>query len=328
MITGITGQDGAFLAEILLSKGYRVIGLKRRTSTINTSRIDHLYNNTNFHLRYWDSDDAMATVRLLDEYCPNEFYNLSAQSHVQVSFEIPENTFNTVAISTLRILEAIKLCRNKIKFYQASSSEMYGSSPPPQNEKTPFNPQSPYACAKVAAFYLTKNYREAHNIFAVNGILFNHEGPTRGETFVSRKITLGVANIKKEKQDCIFLGNLYSKRDWGYAKDYMEAAHSMMQQEEPDDYVIATGETHTVKEFCDLAFSSAGMPITWSGTGINETAIDDKGRVVVRISRKYFRPTEVDYLLGDSSKARKVLNWSPKVSFEELVKIMVESDLR
>jgi GDPmannose 4,6-dehydratase len=329
LITGITGQDSSYLAEILLEKGYKVIGLKRRTSTINTERVDHLYNNTSFHMHYFDTDDPMSMVRLIDEYAPDELYNMAAQSHVAVSFEVPESTFNSVAISTLRILETIRNSRFKIKIYQASSSEMMGSSQPPQNEQTPFNPRSPYAIAKVAAFHLTKNYREAYNIFASNGILFNHTSPRRGETFVSRKITIAIANIIKKKQNCLYLGNLYAKRDFGFAKDYMEAAYLMLQQDKPDDFVIATGESHTIKEFCELAFNYVGISLAWKGSGVNEIGYNHLGgEELIKIDPRYFRPTEVDSLLGDSSKARKILKWEPKVKFEQLVQMMIENDLK
>ena len=328
LITGITGQSGSYLAEILLEKGYKVVGLKRRTSTINTSRIDHLYDRFMFSLKYWDSDDPLSLVRIIDEVGPDEIYNLSAQSHVKVSFELPEHTFNSVAISTLRLLEAITYCRYPIKLYQASSSEMYGSSLAPQNEDTKFDPQSPYAIAKLAAYHLIKNYRNAYNVFASNGILFNHTSPRRGETFVSRKITQAIAKIKKGKQDCLTLGNLYSKRDWGHAKDYMNAVYLMLQYDRPDDFVIATGESHTIKEFCNLACKFADIEIEWSGKGINEVGIDKKtGKTIIRVSERYFRPTEVDNLCGDSTKARRELNWKPSYTFENLVQEMVEYDL-
>ena len=328
LITGITGQSGSYLAEILLEKGYKVVGLKRRTSTINTSRIDHLYDRFMFSLKYWDSDDPLSLVRIIDEVCPDEIYNLSAQSHVKVSFELPEHTFNSVAISTLRILEAITYCRYPIKLYQASSSEMYGSSLAPQNEDTKFDPQSPYAIAKLAAYHLIKNYRNAYNVFASNGILFNHTSPRRGETFVSKKITQAIAKIKKGKQDCLTLGNLYSKRDWGHAKDYMNAVYLMLQYDKPDDFVVATGESHTIKEFCNLACKFADIEIEWSGKGINEIGADKKtGKTIIRVSERYFRPTEVDNLCGDSTKARRELNWKPSYTFESLVQEMVEYDL-
>jgi GDPmannose 4,6-dehydratase len=328
LITGVTGQDGSYLAEILLEKGYKVVGLKRRTSTINTSRIDHLYNKFMFSLKYWDADDALSIVRIIDEVAPDEIYNLSAQSHVKVSFELPEHTFNSVAISTLRLLEAITYCRYPIKLYQASSSEAFGSTPPPQNEQSPFDPQSPYAIAKTAAYHLIRNYRNAYNIFASNGILFNHESPRRGETFVSKKITQAIAKIKTGQQECLTLGNLYSKRDWGHAQDYMNAVHLMLQYDKPDDFVIATGESHTIKEFCDLAFKFADIDLEWIGKGFEESAIDRKtGKTVIKVSEKYFRPTEVDSLCGDASKARRELNWKPSYTFETLVQEMVEYDL-
>jgi GDPmannose 4,6-dehydratase len=327
ILSGITGQDGSYLAEILLEKGYYVIGLKRRSSSINTDRVDHLYNNTNFHMKYWDTDDPIALYRYIEEYCPIEFYHLASQSHVRVSFDIPEHTFNTTAIGTLRILEILRGAKTSIKFYQASSSEMFGAAPPPQNELTVFDPQSPYAIGKCAAYYFTKNYRNAYGQFACNGILFNHESPRRGETFVTRKITRAVAAIETKKQNCLYLGNLYAKRDWGYAKDYMEAAYLMMQQEKPDDYVIATGETHTVKEFCELAFQHLGYQLKWRGSGIDEIGFDARtGREIIKIDPKYFRPTEVDILQGDSTRARTILGWKPKTSFKELVGMMVEGD--
>ncbi len=317
LITGITGQDGSYLAELLLSKGYEVYGLIRRSSSFNTARIEHLYKdpheNPKLKLVYGDLTDSSVLSKLLREIKPDEVYNLAAQSHVKVSFEIPEYTADAVAIGTLRLLEAIRQENLKTKFYQASSSEMFGKVlQTPQNEKTPFNPRSPYACAKVFAHEITKTYRDAYNIFACCGILFNHESPRRGETFVTRKITKAVARIKLGKQKYLYLGNLEAKRDWGYAPEYVEAMWRMMQHNEPDDYVIATGETHTVQEFVEEAFNVAGL--NWKDH--------------VKIDPKYYRPAEVDVLLGDYSKAKQKLGWEPKVKFKQLVKTMVEADLK
>lgn len=317
LITGITGQDGSYLAELLLEKGYEVHGVIRRSSSFNTKRIDHIYQdphekNLRLQLHYGDLADSSFCHRLIEKVCPDEIYNLGAQSHVKVSFEIPEYTGDVVGIGTLRILEAIRETRAHTKFYQAGSSEMYGLVQEiPQKESTPFYPRSPYAAAKVYAHWLTVNYREAYNLFACNGILFNHESPRRGETFVTRKITRGVAAIKLGIQDKIFLGNMDAKRDWGFAKDYVEAMWLMLQQDKADDYVVATGETHTVREFAEIAFAHAGL--------------DYKKHV--EIDPRYFRPTEVDILIGDSSKARKVLKWEPKVKFMELAKMMVDADM-
>jgi len=317
LITGITGQDGSYLAELLLRKKYEVHGIIRRSSTFNTSRIDHIYQdphkkNAKLFLHYGDITDASTVNNLLTKIKPDEIYNLAAQSHVRVSFDIPSYTVGTVTIGALNILEAIKNLNLKTKFYQASSSEMFGSAPPPQNEKTPFEPRSPYAIAKLAAHQLTINYREAWGIFAVSGILFNHESPRRGETFVTRKITMGVSNILAKKQDKLYLGNLDAKRDWGFAQEYVAAMWLMLQQKKPEDFVIATGECHSVREFVELAFSLVGL--NW--------------KRYVRIDPRYFRPTEVDVLLGDSSKAAKNLGWKPKVKFQDLVKIMLNSDLK
>lgn len=316
LITGITGQDGSYLAELLLTKGYEVYGIIRRSSSFNTGRIEHLYqdphDNPRLKLIYGDLTDASVVSKILREVKPDEIYNLGAQSHVRVSFDIPEYTAETVALGTLRLLEAIRHENIKTKFYQASSSEMYGKVlQTPQNEKTPFNPRSPYACAKVFAHEITKTYREAYKLFACCGILFNHESPRRGETFVTRKITKAVARIKLGKQKYLYLGNLEAKRDWGYAPEYVEAMWKMMQQNEPDDYVIATGETHTVKEFVEEAFNLVGL--NWKDH--------------VKIDPKYYRPAEVDLLLGDCTKAKEKLGWEPKVKFKQLVKIMVEADL-
>lgn len=335
LITGITGQDGAYLAEFLLEKGYIVHGIKRRSSSFNTARIDHLYKdpherNVNFFMHYGDLTDSTNLIRIIQEVQPDEIYNLAAQSHVQVSFETPEYTANSDATGTLRLLEAIRILglEKKTKFYQASTSELYGKVQEiPQKETTPFYPRSPYAAAKLYAYWITVNYREAYGIFACNGILFNHESPIRGETFVTRKITMAAARIKYGMQDRLYLGNLDSKRDWGFAKDYVEAMWLMLQQEEPDDYVIATGETHSVREFTELAFKELGIDIIWQGKEEEEVGIDAvTNKVLVEVDPEYYRPTEVELLIGDSSKARRKLGWKPKVRLEELVKMMVKSD--
>ncbi len=337
LITGVTGQDGAYLAELLLNKGYTVHGMQRRSSLSNTGRIDHLCNDpqqkeNNFHLHYGDLTDSSNIIRLIQAVEPDEIYNLAAQSHVQVSFETPEYTANTDGLGTLRILEAIRILglEKKSKFYQASTSELFGKvREVPQKETTPFYPRSPYSIAKLYAYWITINYREAYDMFACNGILFNHESPLRGETFVTRKITIAISKIKKSFQDKLYLGNLNAKRDWGFAGDYVEAMWLMLQQDGPDDYVIATGETHSVREFAELAFKEAGIDIEWEGEGVNEIGRDiDSGRVLVEVDPQYYRPTEVDLLIGDPSKAREKLGWKPKVSFEELVKKMMESDLK
>lgn len=335
LITGITGQDGAYLAEFLLEKGYIVHGIKRRSSSFNTARIDHLYKdpherNVNFFMHYGDLTDSTNLIRIIQEVQPDEIYNLAAQSHVQVSFETPEYTANSDAIGTLRLLEAIRILgfENKTKFYQASTSELYGKVQEiPQKETTPFYPRSPYAAAKLYAYWITVNYREAYGIFACNGILFNHESPIRGETFVTRKITMAATKIKYGMQDRLYLGNLDSKRDWGFAKDYVEAMWLMLQQEDPDDYVIATGETHSVREFTELVFKELGIDIIWQGKGEEEVGIDAiTNKILVEVDPEYYRPTEVEILIGDSSKARRKLGWEPKVRLEELVKMMVKSD--
>ena len=337
LITGITGQDGAYLAELLLEKGYEVHGIKRRSSLFNTARIDHLYQdpheeNVRLHLHYGDLTDATNLIRVIQEVQPDEIYNLAAQSHVKVSFETPEYTANSDALGTLRLLEAIRILglEQKTRFYQASTSELYGkASEVPQNEKTPFYPRSPYAAAKLYAYWVTVNYREAYGIFASNGILFNHESPIRGETFVTRKITRAASRIKLGLQEKVYLGNLDAKRDWGHARDYVEAMWKILQHDEPDDFVIATGETHSVREFAELAFREVGFDIQWQGSGIEEKGIDSKtGKVLIQIDPKYFRPTEVDILQGDAGKAREKLGWKPKVSFEQLVSEMVKEDLR
>lgn len=336
LITGVTGQDGSYLSELLLKKNYEVHGIIRRSSSFNTGRIDHIYQdphekNKNFVLHYGDLTDSTNLIKLIQEIQPNEIYNLGAQSHVKVSFETPEYTANSDAIGTLRILEAIKLLKleNKTRFYQASTSEMFGATPPPQNEKTLFYPRSPYGAAKVYAYWITVNYREAYGIHASNGILFNHESPRRGETFVTKKITRAAARIKYGLQDKLYLGNLNAKRDWGHAKDFVRAMHSMMQQDLPGDYVIATGKQYSVKDFCNVVFEKIGMELEWNGKDLNETGIDMKTKkTIIEIDPRYFRPTEVDSLLGDSTKAKKILNWEPKISFNELVSEMVEHDLK
>lgn len=330
-ITGITGQDGSYLAELLLSKGYEVHGLIRRSSTFNTSRIDHLYqdphiNGVKLFLHYGDLTDGSSISRLLEKIQPDEIYNLGAQSHVQVSFEMPVFTGNTDGLGTLRLLDAIKETGIKTKFYQAGSSEMFGKvMETPQKETTPFYPRSPYACAKVYAHWLCVNYRESYDMFICNGILFNHESPRRGGTFVTKKITDALRNIKEGKQEKLYLGNLDSKRDWGYAKDYVEAMWMMLQQEKPDDYVIATGETHTVREFAEVAGKHFGFDIIWQGSGMQEVGVDkNTGKTIIEIDKRYFRPAEVDLLLGDATKAKNVLGWEPKIKFKELVALMCE----
>jgi len=336
LITGVTGQDGAYLSQLLLSKGYEVHGIKRRASSFNTTRIDHIYEDPHmqgrhFLLHYGDLTDASSLIQIVQNVKPDEIYNLAAQSHVKVSFEEPEYTANSDALGTLRLLEAIRIAGlEKItRFYQASTSEMYGLvQETPQTETTPFYPRSPYAVAKLYAYWITVNYREAYGIYACNGILFNHESPTRGETFVTRKITRGLARIKTGLQDRLYLGNLDALRDWGHARDYVEMQWRMLQQQEARDYVIATGEQHSVREFVDLAAMHLGMDIAWEGTGVEERATDKHGNVVVAVDPRYYRPTEVETLLGDASKARRELGWEPKVSFRELVQEMVEEDLK
>ncbi len=337
LITGITGQDGAYLAEFLLNKGYIVHGIKRRSSSFNTERIDHLYKdpherNVNFFLHYGDLTDSTNLIRIIQETQPDEIYNLAAQSHVQVSFETPEYTANADAIGALRLLEAIRILgmEKKTKFYQASTSELYGKVREiPQKETTPFYPRSPYAAAKVYAYWVTVNYREAYDMFACNGILFNHESPIRGETFVTRKITMAAARIKKGLLDKLYLGNMDAKRDWGFAGDYVEVMWLMLQQDEPDDYVIATGKTHSVREFAELVFAEVGIEIGWQGEGVDEVGVDlATGDVVIEIDPRYYRPTEVELLLGDPTKAKEKLGWEAKVGLRELVKMMVEADLK
>jgi GDPmannose 4,6-dehydratase len=337
LVTGITGQDGALLAEMLLQKGYTVHGIKRRSSSFNTGRVDHLYvdphqKGARFFMHHGDLTDATNLIRIVQETQPTEIYNLAAQSHVLVSFETPEYTANADAIGTLRLLEAIRILgmERRIRFYQASSSELYGKvHEVPQRETTPFYPRSPYAAAKLYAYWITVNYREAYGMHASNGILFNHEGPTRGETFVTRKITRAVAAIELGLQDRVYLGNLDAERDWGHARDYVEGMWMMLQQDEPDDYVLATGEKHAVREFVERAFDHVGRPIAWRGKGADETGIDAKtGQILVEIDPRYFRPTEVDLLLGDPGKAHQKLGWRHKTSFADLVREMVENDRR
>ena len=335
LITGVTGQDGALLAEFLLNKGYEVHGVKRRSSSFNTGRIDHLYadphqRDISFHLHFGDMTDATNLIRIVQETQPDEIYNLAAQSHVHVSFETAEYTANADALGPLRLLEAIRILNmeNKTKFYQASTSELYGNTPAPQNEQTPFAPRSPYASAKLYAYSITDNYREAYDIFACNGILFNHEGPTRGETFVTRKITRAAAAIKLKRQNLLYLGNLDAARDWGDARDFVEGMWLIMQQKVAENFVLATGESHTVREFAEKAFSTLNITLEWQGTGIEEKGIDTStGNTIIQIDPRYFRPTEVDYLCGDASKAKKELGWEPRISFKQLVTDMVSSDL-
>jgi len=337
LITGITGQDGAYLAEFLLGKGYVVHGIKRRSSLFNTNRIDHLYQDTHekdvkFFLHYGDLTDSSNLIRIIQQVQPDEIYNLAAMSHVQVSFETPEYTANADGIGTLRILEAIRILglEKKTRFYQASTSELYGLvQETPQRETTPFYPRSPYAVAKLYGYWITVNYREAYGMYACNGILFNHESPIRGETFVTRKITRAVARVKLGLQKNLYLGNIDSKRDWGYAGDYVKAMWLMLQQEQAEDFVIATGETHTVREFVEFAFKHVGIDIVWQGTGIDEKGMDAvTGDVIVQIDPRYFRPTEVELLLGDPTKAKEKLGWEPKTTLKELVCMMVDEDLK
>jgi GDPmannose 4,6-dehydratase len=336
LISGITGQDGAYLAELLLKKGYMVHGIKRRSSSLNTDRVDHLYQDLHehdlrFHLHYGDLTDSTNLIRIVQETQPDEIYNLAAQSHVHVSFETPEYTANADAVGTLRLLEAIRILGmiDRTRFYQASTSELYGSTPQvPQSETTPFHPRSPYAAAKLYAYWITVNYRESYGLHASNGILFNHEGPTRGETFVTRKITRAVAAIHLGVQDKLYLGNLEARRDWGHARDYVVGMWSILQQPEPGDYVLATGEAHSVREFVERAFATVGTRIQWRGAGVDEKGFDAaSGRVLVEIDPRYFRPAEVDVLIGDATKARTKLGWRHTISFDELVTEMVEADL-
>jgi GDPmannose 4,6-dehydratase len=337
LITGVTGQDGAYLAEFLLNKRYVVHGIKRRSSSFNTGRVDHLYQDPHetgqrFVLHYGDMTDATNLIRIVQDTQPDEIYNLAAQSHVHVSFETPEYTANADGLGTLRLLEAVRILgmEKRVRFYQASTSELYGRVQEiPQRESTPFYPRSPYAAAKLYAYWVTVNYREAYGLHASNGILFNHESPIRGETFVTRKITRAVAGIKLGRQQILFLGNLDAKRDWGHARDYVEGMWRILQQSEPDDYVLATGETHSVREFVEKSFAQIGVTIEWEGAGVEEKGLDARsGRVLVQVDPRYFRPTEVDLLVGDPSKARSKLGWQHKVSFEQLVAEMVAADVR
>lgn len=336
LITGITGQDGSYLAEFLLEKGYEVHGVKRRSSSFNSQRIDHLYQdkhseNATFKLYYGDLCDSTSLIRLIQEIQPDEIYNLAAQSHVKVSFDSPEYTANTDALGTLRILEAIRILglQNKTKFYQASTSELFGLvQETPQSEKTPFYPRSPYACAKLYAYWITVNYREAYNIFASNGILFNHESPRRGETFITRKITRAAARIKTGLEEKLYLGNLSAKRDWGHAKDYVEGMWKILQVEKPEDFVLATGVTTTVRDFCLKAFAKAGIPLEFIGEGLDEKGINkETGEVIVEVDPAYFRPTEVELLLGNAEKAREKLGWTPKYTLDVMIDEMIENDL-
>ncbi|MCK1568765.1 GDP-mannose 4,6-dehydratase [Bradyrhizobium sp. 173] len=336
LITGVTGQDGAYLAELLLSKGYEVHGIKRRTSLFNTDRIDHLYQDPHeksrhFVLHHGDMTDSSSLVRIVQQVQPDEIYNLAAQSHVAVSFEEPEYTANSDALGTLRVLEAIRILglERKTRFYQASTSELYGLVQEiPQRETTPFYPRSPYAVAKLYAYWITVNYREAYGMYACNGVLFNHESRLRGETFVTRKITRGLARIKLGLQDCLYLGNLDAKRDWGHAKDYVEMQWMMLQQDKPEDFVIATGIQYSVRQFVETAAHEIDLRISWKGTGVNEKGCDAAGNCIVAVDSRYFRPTEVETLLGDASKARSKLGWQPRISFKELVKEMIGEDLK
>lgn len=336
LITGITGQDGAYLAEFLLQKGYEVHGLRRRVSLFNTDRIDHLYqdpheHNTRLFLHYGDMTDTSSLIRIIEQVQPDEIYNLAAQSHVHVSFEEPEYTANADALGALRILESIKILRfeNKTRYYQASTSELYGLVQEiPQKETTPFYPRSPYAVAKLYAYWITVNYREAYGIYACNGILFNHESPIRGETFVTRKITRALARIKLGLQDCLYLGNLDAKRDWGHAKDYVEMQWLMLQQQKPEDFVIATGVQYSVRDFVNAAAEELGLSIQWKGSGVEEKGYDSHGKCIIAVDERYFRPTEVETLLGDATFAREKLGWAPKIKFSDLVSEMAREDLK
>ncbi len=332
LITGLTGQDGSYLAELLLEKDYKVYGMVRRSSSFNTSRIDHILSDSHtpeirLFREYGDLSDSSNISRVIERIKPDEIYNLGAQSHVRVSFDIPEYTADVNGIGVLRVLDAIRDTRIQTRFYQASSSELFGDAPAPQNENTNFQPRSPYAISKLFGYWTTVNYREAYNIFACNGILFNHESPRRGGTFVTRKITRGMVRIKLGQLDCLYMGNMNAQRDWGYAKDFMEGIWSMLQQNTPDDFVLATGETHTVREFAETVAGFLDIDLVWKGSGIEEIGIDNKtGKTIIRIDPFFFRPTEVNLLQGDYSKAKRILGWEPKISFKELVRIMVEAD--
>ncbi len=336
LITGITGQDGAYLASFLLDKDYEVHGIKRRSSSFNTGRVESIYEDPHersvrFFMHYGDLTDATNLIRIVQQVKPDEIYNLGAQSHVKVSFETPEYTANSDALGTLRILDSIRILdmEKKVRFYQASSSELYGNSSPPQDESTHFEPRSPYAVAKLYAYWVTINYRNAYNIFASNGILFNHESPLRGETFVTRKITRAVAAISNGLQEKLWLGNLNAKRDWGHAKDYVEGMWKILQHEKPEDFVLATGKMHSVREFCEIAFRHAKIPVSWQGTGTNEEGINTiTGKPIICVDPRYFRPTEVDALCGNYSKAKNILGWEPNISFKSLVEEMVDEDIR
>ncbi len=334
LITGITGQDGSYLAELLLAKGYEVHGIMRRSSSFNTERIDHVYQDphisgAHLKLHFGDLTDGSSLRRVLEKAQPDEVYHLGAQSHVRVSFDMPEYTGDVTGLGTLRLLEAMRDAKIPAKFYQASSSEMFGNPPAlPINELTPFHPRSPYGCAKVFSYWLARNYRESYGMFTVNGILFNHESPRRGPTFVTRKITRGLARIKLGKDDKLFLGNLDARRDWGFAKDYVEAMWRMLQQPEPDDYVVATNETHSVREFCEVACTYFGYTLEWIGKGVEERGIDTKtGKVLIQVDSRYYRPAEIDTLLGDYSKAKRILGWEPTTRFQQLVMLMADADL-
>ncbi len=333
LITGITGQDGSYLAELLLNKGYEVHGIIRRASLFNTARIDHLYQDPHEQgrrmvLHYGDMTDGSNISRIIEKHAPDEIYNLAAQSHVRVSFDVPEYTAEVDALGTIRVLDAIKDARLKTRFYQASTSELYGKADEvPQSESTPFYPRSPYGAAKLFAYWVTVNYREAYGIHASNGILFNHESERRGETFVTRKISRAVGRIRHGLQDRLFLGNLAAQRDWGYAPEFVQGMWLMLQQDEPGDYVLATGETHTIEEFCSVAFERGGIPLHFEGEGVDRKGLDEKGRVMVEVDPRYFRPTEIELLLGDPAKARRELGWEPKTTFKELVGLMVDHDL-
>ena len=334
LITGITGQDGAYLADLLLSKGYEVHGIKRRSSSFNTGRVEHIYadphEKAKFRMHFGDLTDASNLIRIIQKVQPAEIYNLGAQSHVQVSFETPEYTANSDALGTIRMLEAIRTLNmeKEVRFYQASTSEMFGKSPPPQNEQTLFQPRSPYAAAKLYSYWVTINYREAYNLFACNGILFNHESPLRGETFVTRKITRAIADIYHGKQDKFWIGNLDARRDWGHAKDYVEGMWRIINYRLPEDFVLATGKSFSVREFCEIAFREIGVTLKWKGKGLKEKGYDYKSnKVLIEVDKRYFRPTEVDYLQGDASKAKKLLKWTPKIKFQDLVSEMIKSDI-
>ncbi len=334
LITGVTGQDGAYLADLLLQKNYEVHGIKRRSSSFNTGRVEHIYadphEKANFRMHFGDLTDASNLIRIIQKVKPSEIYNLGAQSHVKVSFETPEYTANSDALGTIRMLEAIRTLNmeREVRFYQASTSEMFGKSPPPQNENTIFQPRSPYAAAKLYSYWVTKNYREAYNLYACNGILFNHESPLRGETFVTRKITRAIAEIYHGRKTKFWIGNLDAKRDWGHAKDYVEGMWKIINYKTPDDFVLATGRSYSVREFCEIAFREIGINIRWKGKGLKEKGYNSKNnKILVEVDKRYFRPTEVDYLKGDASKAKKLLKWKPKINFQDLVSEMIQSDI-